>query len=97
MCVYVCVCVRMCVYVCVCVCMCEYVCVCVCMCVFGCVYGCVCVCLDVCVWVWVCVSAIEIQTTEPISVKFGTGILLNGGKVFSLVLTSYPDSWGRGP
>ncbi len=28
-----------------------------------------------------CVSAIEIQTTGPISMKFGMSILLNGGKV----------------
>ncbi len=30
-----------------------------------------------------CVSAIEIQTTGPISMTFGMGILLNGGKVHS--------------
>jgi hypothetical protein len=55
-------------------------------------------CVYVCVWMCECVyvSAIEIQTTELILVKFGTGILLSGGKACSLVLTSYPDSQGQG-
>jgi hypothetical protein len=34
-----------------------------------------------------CVSAIEIQTTGPISMTFGMGIILNGGKVHSWDLT----------
>ncbi len=46
-----------------------------------------------------CVSAIEIleiQTTGPISMKFGTSILLNGGKVHSWDSTPYPNPWGQG-
>jgi hypothetical protein len=46
--------------------------------------------------VCVCVSALEIQTTEPISGKFGTSILLNGEKVLSWVSTPIPDPWGQG-
>ena len=46
--------------------------------------------------VCVCVSAIEIQTTGPISMKFGMGILLNGGKVYSWDSTAYPNSPGSG-
>jgi hypothetical protein len=44
--------------------------------------------------VCVCISAIEIQTTGPISMKFGMGILLNTGKVHSCVATPYPDPQG---
>ena len=44
----------------------------------------------------VCVSAIEIQTTKPISVKFSMGILLDTGKVRSWVATPYPDPRGQG-
>jgi hypothetical protein len=36
------------------------------------------------------VSAIEIQTTGPISMKFGMGRLLNMGKVCSWVANPYP-------
>ncbi len=43
-----------------------------------------------------CVSAIEIQTTGPISMKFGMSILLNGGKVRSWDLTPYPNPRGQG-
>ena len=43
-----------------------------------------------------CVSAIEIQTTGPISMKFGMSILLNGGKVRSWDLTPYPSPGVRG-
>ncbi len=39
-----------------------------------------------CVWVCGCVSAIEIQTTGLILMKFGMGILLNMGKVHSWVV-----------
>ncbi len=46
--------------------------------------------------VCVCVSAIEIQTTGSIMVKFGTGILRNEGKVHSWVSTSYPNLRGQG-
>ncbi len=45
----------------------------------------------VCVCVSVCISAIEIQTTGPIAMKFGMGMLLNMGKVHSWVATLYPD------
>ncbi len=41
-----------------------------------------------------CISAIEIQTTGPISMKFGMGILLNTVKVRSCVATPYPDPQG---
>jgi hypothetical protein len=37
------------------------------------------------------ISAIKIQTTEPISVKFGIGMLLNAGTVRSWVASPYPD------
>ncbi len=37
----------------------------------------------VCVCVCACISGIEIQTTRPISIKFGNEILLNGGIVRS--------------
>jgi hypothetical protein len=37
------------------------------------------------------ISGIEIQTTRPITMKFGMGILLNGGKVCSWDLTPYPN------
>ncbi len=45
-----------------------------------------------------CVSAIEILTTGPISMKFGMSILLNGGrgKVHSWDLTPYPNPWDQG-
>ncbi len=49
-----------------------------------------------CVYVYVCVSAIEIQTTELISMKFGIGILLNERKVCSWVATPYPYPHGQG-
>jgi hypothetical protein len=42
------------------------------------------------------VSAIEIQTTGPISMKFGMSILLNGGKVHSWDSTPYPNPQGQG-
>ncbi len=41
-----------------------------------------------------CVSAIEIQTTGPISMKFGMSILLNGGKVRSWDSTPTPGVRG---
>jgi len=44
----------------------------------------------------VCVSAIEIQTTGPISMKFGMGILLYGGKVCSWDSNPYPNPQGQG-
>ena len=50
----------------------------------------------VCVCVCVIVSAIEIPTTAPISLKSGMGILLNGGKVFSWVSNTYPDPRDQG-
>ncbi len=43
-----------------------------------------------------CVSALEIQTTGPISMKFGMSILLNGGKVHSYDSTPYPNPRGQG-
>ncbi len=43
-----------------------------------------------------CVSAIEIQTTRLISMKFGMGILLYGGKVHSWDLPPYPNPQGQG-
>ncbi len=43
-----------------------------------------------------CVSAIEIQTTGQISMKFGMSILLIEGKVCSWDLTPYPNPWGQG-
>ncbi len=43
-----------------------------------------------------CVSAIEIQATGPISMKFGIIILLNGGNVHSWDLTPYPNPRVRG-
>ncbi len=43
-----------------------------------------------------CVYSIEIQTTGLISMKFGMGILLNGGKVCSWDLTPYPNPQGQG-
>jgi hypothetical protein len=49
-----------------------------------------------CMCVCPCISAIEIQTTLPISMKFGTGILLNGGKVRRRDLTPYTDPRGQG-
>jgi len=42
------------------------------------------------------ISGIEIQTTGLISMKFGMGILLNGGKVCSWDLTPYPNPQGQG-
>jgi hypothetical protein len=42
----------------------------------------------------VCVYAIEIQTTPPISMKFGMGILLNTGKVRNWDLTPTPGVRG---
>jgi hypothetical protein len=49
-----------------------------------------------CVCVCVCVSAIEIQTTAPILMKFGIEILINAGKVPSWVATPYPHPRGQG-
>jgi hypothetical protein len=46
--------------------------------------------------VCVCVSAIEIQTTALILMKFGMEILLNAGKVPSRVATPYPHPWCQG-
>ncbi len=43
-----------------------------------------------------CVSAIEIQATGPISMKFGMSILLNGGNVRSWDSTPYPNPRGQG-
>ena len=43
-----------------------------------------------------CVYSVEIQTTGLISMKFGMGILLNGGKVCSWDLTPYPNPQGQG-
>ena len=43
-----------------------------------------------------CVYSAEIQTTGLISMKFGMGILLNGGKVCSWDLTPYPNPQGQG-
>jgi hypothetical protein len=42
-----------------------------------------------------CISAIEIQTTAPILMKFGIEILLNAGKVPSWVATPYPHPRGQ--
>ncbi len=42
------------------------------------------------------VSAVEIPTTAPISLKSGMGILLKGRKVFSKVLTTYLDPRDQG-
>jgi hypothetical protein len=42
------------------------------------------------------VSAIEIQTTGPISMKFSMSILLNVGKVRRWDLTPYPNPLGQG-
>ncbi len=50
-----------------------------------------CVCVCVCARVRACISAIEIQTTGPISIKCGMWILINAGKVRSWVATTYPD------
>ncbi len=44
----------------------------------------------------VCVSAIEIQTTGAISIKFGMGMLLNMGKIHCWVATPYPYPQGQG-
>jgi hypothetical protein len=49
-----------------------------------------------CVCVCACISAIEIQTTGLILVKFGMGILLNAGMVRSWDSTPYPDPRGQG-
>ncbi len=43
-----------------------------------------------------CISAIEIQTTAPILMKFGMEILLNVGKIPSWVATPYPHPQGQG-
>jgi hypothetical protein len=43
----------------------------------------------------VCISGIEIQTTGPISMKFGMGIHLNEGKVHTWDLTPYPPPLNR--
>ncbi len=43
-----------------------------------------------------CISAIEIQTTALILMKFGMEIVLNSGKVISWVATPYPYPWGQG-
>ncbi len=43
-----------------------------------------------------CVSAIEIQTTGPISMKLSMSILLNGGKVRRWDSTPYPNPLGQG-
>ncbi len=52
--------------------------------------------VNVCVCVYI--SAIEIQTTALILMKFGMEILLNAGKVPSRFATPYPHPWGqRGP
>ncbi len=42
-----------------------------------------------------CVSAMEIQTTGPISMKFGIRILLHGGKVCCWDSTPYPKTPGQ--
>ncbi len=43
-----------------------------------------------------CISAIEIQTTALILMKFGMEILLNAGKVPRWVATPYPHPQGLG-
>ncbi len=43
-----------------------------------------------------CMSAIEIQTTGTISMKFGMGILLYRGKVRSWDLSPYPNPRDQG-
>ena len=43
-----------------------------------------------------CISAIEIQTTALILMKFGMAILLIAGKVPSWVATPYPHPRGQG-
>jgi hypothetical protein len=48
------------------------------------------------IYLYIYISAIEIQTTGQILVKYGMGIPLNGGKVLSWVSTPYPDPWGGG-
>jgi len=47
-------------------------------------------------FVCACISAIEIQNTGLSSMKFGTGILLIGGKVCSRDSITYPNTWGQG-
>ncbi len=42
------------------------------------------------------ISAIEIQTSGLISVRFGMGIFLNVGKVRSWVATPFPKPRGQG-
>ncbi len=49
-----------------------------------------------CVCVFVCLFCIEIQTARPISMKFGMGVVLEGEKVLSWVLTPYPNPRGQG-
>ncbi len=49
-----------------------------------------------CVCVGAYISGIKIQTTGPISMKFGMGILLNGGKVHSWDSPPYPNPRVRG-
>jgi hypothetical protein len=43
-----------------------------------------------------CVSAIEIQTTRPISMKFGMSILLNGGRFVAGIQPHTPTPGVRG-
>ncbi len=43
-----------------------------------------------------CVSAIEIQTTGPISMKFGMSILLNGGRFIAGIQNPIPQPPGSG-
>ncbi len=44
-----------------------------------------------------CISAIEVQSTALILMKFGMEILLNAGKVPIWVATPYPHPQARGP
>jgi hypothetical protein len=46
--------------------------------------------------VYIHISAIEIQTTALILMKFGMEILLIAGKVPSRVATPYSHPWGKG-
>ena len=53
-------------------------------------------CLSVCLCVCVCVFSIEIQTAGWIGMKFGTEVVLKGGKALGGVSARYPTPWIRG-
>ena len=48
------------------------------------------------VCVWVCLFSIEIQTAGQIRMKFGTEVVLEGGRFLGFFLTQYPPPKVRG-